>query len=360
MKKSRNAWASLFVASGTIATVAAADGIVDGSFDRGSASSWTKRDYGACPDVRFTTEIVDVDALDSDRRAFLSMSLDLPEFLEHVQGTPSVRQDGIVLDPCLATDFVVLRFDHRITTEISTAFPGLLVVVVAHHPGESLQWETRSLLVAVPEGRPGAGDWLTAEVILELPTDVAPEELEYSIEFGLGSHSVDAPGQKDCAVVYAKASIDQVVLDYGSHRGDAPVLNRDGLCGLNESVLGLCDDGAPREPIGTRLQNGGEASRNWRHWDRDPALSIRCQPSSQNQVDCLVDFPVLDATYARATIVSPSDCKADLDNDGLVDGRDLALLLSRWGSVEVCYDLSGNGVVDGADLAVLLGTWNCS
>ena len=114
MKKSRKAWASLLVASGTIVTGVAADGIVDGSFDRGSASSWTKRDYGACPDVRFTTDIVDVDALDPDRRAFLSMSLDLPEFLEHVQGMPSVRQDGIVLDPCLATDFVVLRFDHKI------------------------------------------------------------------------------------------------------------------------------------------------------------------------------------------------------------------------------------------------------
>jgi hypothetical protein len=50
------------------------------------------------------------------------------------------------------------------------------------------------------------------------------------------------------------------------------------------------------------------------------------------------------------------DCRrADLSGDGLVDGLDLALLASRFGTAgEVSpVDLDGDGGVDGADLALL-------
>ena len=58
---------------------------------------------------------------------------------------------------------------------------------------------------------------------------------------------------------------------------------------------------------------------------------------------------------------SPSNCIADVNGDGLVNGADLALLLAAWGSSIAIYDLDGNGNVDGADLAILLGAWGeCS
>jgi len=52
----------------------------------------------------------------------------------------------------------------------------------------------------------------------------------------------------------------------------------------------------------------------------------------------------------------------DLDGNGTVDGADLAVLLSAWGSCAKkgpCpADLDGDGSVDGADLAILLAAWN--
>jgi len=57
------------------------------------------------------------------------------------------------------------------------------------------------------------------------------------------------------------------------------------------------------------------------------------------------------------TAGAPLDpCPADLNNDGLVNGGDLAQLLGGWGSRGPA-DLDGNGTVNGADLAIVLGAW---
>ncbi|MFO0872983.1 MAG: hypothetical protein U0575_03305 [Phycisphaerales bacterium] len=50
------------------------------------------------------------------------------------------------------------------------------------------------------------------------------------------------------------------------------------------------------------------------------------------------------------------DNPADLNNDGVVDGADLGLLLAAWGTTGP-GDLNGDGVVDGADLGELLAWW---
>jgi hypothetical protein len=52
-------------------------------------------------------------------------------------------------------------------------------------------------------------------------------------------------------------------------------------------------------------------------------------------------------------------CLPDLNNDGIVNGADLATLLGLWGSdcLGCKADLNGDGLIDGADLAVLLGGW---
>ncbi len=47
---------------------------------------------------------------------------------------------------------------------------------------------------------------------------------------------------------------------------------------------------------------------------------------------------------------------ADVNEDGLVDGADLALVLGAWG-VTNAGDIDGDGATDGADLALLLGAW---
>lgn len=48
----------------------------------------------------------------------------------------------------------------------------------------------------------------------------------------------------------------------------------------------------------------------------------------------------------------------DLNDDGLVNGADLAIVLGNWGSCVGCpADINNDGVVDGADLAIVLGNW---
>jgi len=49
---------------------------------------------------------------------------------------------------------------------------------------------------------------------------------------------------------------------------------------------------------------------------------------------------------------------ADLNGDGVVDGADLGILLTAWGSTDCLADLDGNGIVNGADLGILLAAWS--
>lgn len=53
-------------------------------------------------------------------------------------------------------------------------------------------------------------------------------------------------------------------------------------------------------------------------------------------------------------------CKADLDEDGDVDGADQSILMGNWNQEPALWidgDLSGDGAVDGADLGLLLAAW---
>jgi hypothetical protein len=47
---------------------------------------------------------------------------------------------------------------------------------------------------------------------------------------------------------------------------------------------------------------------------------------------------------------------ADLNGDGNVNGDDLGILLSQWGT-DGTADLNGDQWVDGIDLGILLGAW---
>ena len=49
-------------------------------------------------------------------------------------------------------------------------------------------------------------------------------------------------------------------------------------------------------------------------------------------------------------------CTGDLNDDNVVDGADLGILLSQWGT-RGSADFNGDGVVDGADLGALLAAW---
>lgn len=59
----------------------------------------------------------------------------------------------------------------------------------------------------------------------------------------------------------------------------------------------------------------------------------------------------------RGQVIVPDP--ADLNQDGDVDGKDLALVLGSWGPCAGCVaDITDDGVVDGNDLAIVLGGWS--
>ncbi len=79
----------------------------------------------------------------------------------------------------------------------------------------------------------------------------------------------------------------------------------------------------------------------------------------------LVNLNILDPMFPGANIevdfddvrldVVSAGNPADLDGNGSVDGADLGILLSSWGSAKA--DLDGDGTTDGADLGLLLSAW---
>ncbi len=70
------------------------------------------------------------------------------------------------------------------------------------------------------------------------------------------------------------------------------------------------------------------------------------------------DVLIGDLSISMVVECPPAGNPADLNDDGIVDGADLGLMLGAWGlcTDDPCLgDLTGDGLVDGADLGLLLG-----
>ena len=68
-------------------------------------------------------------------------------------------------------------------------------------------------------------------------------------------------------------------------------------------------------------------------------------------------FSSPDTNATRRVGCASAALEGDLNNDGVVDGADLGLLLGEWGQTGSAADLNDDATVDGADLGVLLGAW---
>jgi hypothetical protein len=90
--------------------------------------------------------------------------------------------------------------------------------------------------------------------------------------------------------------------------------------------------------------------------------------------DGIVDYgQILDGTFADTDAngvpdccdagESCSACPGDVNDSGIVNGTDIAIILGAWGTSGGKFpraDTDGNGIVDATDLAVVLGGWgNC-
>ena len=87
-------------------------------------------------------------------------------------------------------------------------------------------------------------------------------------------------------------------------------------------------------------------------------------------VPCLTAFSSEQMYRARATYdnfrtelhevtcITWNGCFGDINQDGEIDGGDLAALLSLWGSDDFFADIDGDGIVGGSDLSIILANWN--
>jgi len=58
--------------------------------------------------------------------------------------------------------------------------------------------------------------------------------------------------------------------------------------------------------------------------------------------------------------IEVEDCVGDLNDDGVVNGGDLSIVLGNWNTDATLADLNFDGTVNGQDLAIVLGNWgNC-
>lgn len=88
--------------------------------------------------------------------------------------------------------------------------------------------------------------------------------------------------------------------------------------------------------------------------ERSP--TYRFPAASMTVLTCLIVAMATGVAWAGAG--GSSDCPGDLDDSGVVDGSDLAVVLGGWGPCPGCLsDIDGTGTVDGSDLAIVLGAW---
>jgi hypothetical protein len=58
-----------------------------------------------------------------------------------------------------------------------------------------------------------------------------------------------------------------------------------------------------------------------------------------------------------ASCVPHANCLGDINLDGEVNGSDISLVISSWGSSDTTADLDGDGLVNASDLVLILGNW---
>ncbi len=102
--------------------------------------------------------------------------------------------------------------------------------------------------------------------------------------------------------------------------------------------------------------NGYDASfANTNTYDLDASYS---QPWDGMPASGVFDIgPYTCLIFSKGDPLPPPN-PADQNRDGVVNGADLAIVLSAWGQAGPVGDVNGDGTVNGSDLAIVLGSWS--
>lgn len=105
-------------------------------------------------------------------------------------------------------------------------------------------------------------------------------------------------------------------------------------------------DGRARTLMEAVLWHGGEASES-------RAIVLGMNADEREALLRYIAYPFDDPSLHDE---DTKNCSGDLNNDGMINGGDLTVLLTAWGRTGP-GDLDGNAIVDGADLTELLNRW---
>lgn len=147
----------------------------------------------------------------------------------------------------------------------------------------------------------------------------------------------------------ANAEVDVAIANFGYASG-ASLLSIDGISPTGQVITAMSGIG---QQIGStqgiiRLRLPGSAALAPGAY----AATIVVQTSDENLPGRQVYSSTINATITVEGAARPED----INQDGIVDGGDLAVLLSQWGATGDA-DIDGSGTVDGSDLGMLLSAW---
>ncbi|MCA9285825.1 MAG: hypothetical protein KDA22_11450 [Phycisphaerales bacterium] len=173
------------------------------------------------------------------------------------------------------------------------------------------------------------------------------------------TQALDGNLQNDGTVTIDKTSAVQIAADYGQGP-DGTFAIVFGLDGRGGTTFGHATVGgtATLDGLVQATQADGLVPANCDQFDIVVAGSL--EPAfSATDLPPVSMFPVWTVAYDRTT-ATLIFVDVDLNDDDLVDGSDLGLLLAAWGNGGVPEDLNCDGTVNGADLGILLGTWGAA
>ena len=113
-------------------------------------------------------------------------------------------------------------------------------------------------------------------------------------------------------------------------------------------------------------EDGGISAADADWYPRSFLVSDHVEPTADVQVRFAVsDNPNNSVTEAgidefnidRVLCEDGPVCGGDFDDNGVVNGNDLAVVLAGWGTSNPAGDTNNDGVINGVDLATVLASW---
>ncbi|HAW95013.1 MAG TPA: hypothetical protein DCX60_01945 [Phycisphaerales bacterium] len=235
-----------------------------------------------------------------------------------VEGLFGVLGDDTIMDVARFPDFDVVNLNLN-TSTVGDLFGTINIQGLGQDVGGgNVTLETNATIIATSQAS-FESDALVTEDLLTF--EVAADDPEFEIEIPVSN------------------------FDHGSLQATCSVSSVSGLSGaLTLDSLPSGQIGGTSRDVVLRL---------------DPAALTQSTTEFSLQIE-IEDQPLPGARESTlaltiAVTLGSEGIPGDINNDGVVDGIDLASLLAAWGSSE--NDLDDDGIVGGTDLAILLASW---